>query len=52
MACDRPCVPTWIGKLPDGEPWWPDARGSSVVVYATTGFPSGGVLAGFAPPDP
>ena len=42
----------WRGRLPGGEPWWPDLRVSSLVVYARKGgvTSEGGVLTGFVAP--
>ncbi|MGZ8603037.1 MAG: hypothetical protein ACXWXN_11040 [Actinomycetota bacterium] len=47
LWCGARCDPAWRGRLPKGEPWWPDTRRSSVVVYARANFDGGGVLSGF-----
>ncbi|MEZ0235954.1 MAG: hypothetical protein ACAH81_13535 [Actinomycetota bacterium] len=47
LWCGASCDPAWRGRLPKGEPWWPDTGRSSVVVYARTDFLGGGVLSGF-----
>ena len=49
LWCGGRCRPAWRGRLPGGEPWWPDLRPSSFVVYARGGGVTGegGVLTGF-----
>jgi len=47
LWCGASCGPAWRGRLPKGEPWWPDTGHSAVVVYARTDFLGGGVLSGF-----